>query len=94
MRILSSVYVQTHRPRFHCNENLGLVYRDLKSPLDDMKHSEMSCQALALFVSISNLFLTELILIQAIILLELYFCILNNESMKFSNLCDSSCVPL
>ena len=49
--------------------------------------------SVTLFVSISDWFLREFIIIWTILIsLELDFCILNKELMKFSNFCHSSCI--
>ena len=95
------------RPRFQRHKNFYLIYMDLKSPLDDIKRMDMFLQAYFqeslvylciqrhYFVSISNLFLREFILIWAIIiLLEWCFRILNKKSVQFLYFCDSPCIPL
>ena len=39
-------YYPLRRPRFHHHDSFCLIYMDLKSPLDDIKHTEICCQAL------------------------------------------------
>ena len=89
-------YMEYHplrRPRFQHSEKFRLIYIDLKVPLNNKNHAKMCCEGLVsdtisiflysvtLFVTISNLFLSEFILIRHILVLLEWFYIYCIENL-------------